>query len=258
MTDLSIIIPVWNERGKIGRDIEAAADFFRRGRISGELIVSDDGSTDGTAETAEAAGSAHRVRLKVLRLPHRGKGHAVRCGMLASSGRIAGFLDSGLCIPLEDVWAGIRLILSGQCEIAHGSRRHADSVIVRPGNRTRRLASDCFRRAASGLFRIPDVLTDTQVGCKFYRGETGRSLYAACRSDGFLFDLEVLVLAKKAGYRVLEFPVHWTSDPDSRLSLVRSLPNLVTEGLSLTRKTRESRFRVPISEFRVPQRKKFN
>lgn len=257
MTDLSIIIPVWNERRKIGRDIEAAAAFFRNRKIAGELIVSDDGSTDGTAEAAGAAGKAHRVALKVLRLPHRGKGHAVRSGMLASSGRIAGFLDSGLCIPYEDVWKGIRLILSGQCEIAHGSRRHAESVIVRPVNRTRRVASDCFRRIASGLFRIPDGLTDTQAGCKFYRGETGRGLYAACRSDGFLFDLEVLVLARKVGYSVMEFPVRWTSDPDSRLSLVRSLPNLVTEGLSLTRKTRESRFRVPSSEFRVPQRKIF-
>ena len=238
MTDLSIIIPVWNERRKIGRDVEAAAAFFRNRKIEGELIVSDDGSTDGTADVAERAGRYAGVRIKILRLPHRGKGHAVRRGMLVSSGRIAGFLDSGLCIPYEDVWRGIRLILSGQCEIAHGSRRHAESVIVRPGNRTRRIASDCFRRVASGLFRIPDGLTDTQAGCKLYRGETGRGLYAACGSDGFLFDLEVLVLARKAGCRVMEFPVHWTSDPDSRLSLIRSMPNLVWESFSLMRRTR--------------------
>ncbi|MDM7924821.1 MAG: glycosyltransferase [bacterium] len=235
MTDLSIIIPVWNERRKIGRDVEAAAVFFRSRKIKGELIVSDDGSRDGTAEAAEAAGKAHRVPLKVLRLPHRGKGHAVRRGMLASSGRVAGFLDSGLCVPYEDIWTGIRWIQSGRCDIAHGSRRHAESVIVRPGNRTRRFASDCFRRVASGLFRVPDGLTDTQVGCKFYRGETGRGLYAACGSDGFLFDLEVLVLARKAGCRVMEFPVHWTSDPDSRLFLIRSLPGIAAEALALLR-----------------------
>ncbi|MBN2202510.1 glycosyltransferase [bacterium] len=236
--DLSIIIPVWNERGKIARDAAAAAAFFRNRGIKGELIVSDDGSTDGTADAAERAGWSAGVQVKILRLPHRGKGHAVRRGMLASSGRVAGFLDSGLCIPYEDVWAGIRLILSGQCEIAHGSRRHANSVILRPGKWTRRIASDCFRRAASGLFRIPDGLTDTQAGCKFYSGDIARALYAACRSDGFLFDLEVIVLARKTGHRILEFPVHWTSDPDSRLSIVRSLPNLVSESIALMRKTR--------------------
>ncbi len=237
MIDLSIIIPVWNERGKIGRDIEAAADFFRRGRITGELIISDDGSTDGTADAAECAGRSAGVRMKVLRLPHRGKGNAVRSGMLASTGHVAGFMDSGLCIPFEDAWKGIGWILSGKCELAHASRRLRESVIIHPGRKSRRLASALFGSAAGLLFDIPTGLTDTQAGCKFYRGDTGRALYTTCRSNGFMFDLEILVMAKRAGYRVLEFPVHWTSDPDSRLSLVRSLPNLVSESIALIRRT---------------------
>lgn len=240
MTDLSIIIPVWNERCKIGRDVEAAAAFFRNHGIKGELIVSDDGSTDGTADAAEHAGRSAGVRVKILRLPHRGKGNAVRCGMLASTGRVAGFMDSGLCIPYEDVWKGIRWIQSGKCDIAHGSRTLPESVIVHPKKKSRRIASAFFRSAAGRLLDIPAGLTDTQAGCKYYASETGRSLYAACRSDGFLFDLEVLVLARKAGYRVMEFPVHWTSDPDSRLSLVRSLPGITAEAVAFRQRIRRS------------------
>jgi dolichyl-phosphate beta-glucosyltransferase len=237
--DLSIVIPVWNEHGKIGRDVAAAADFFRRRRISGELIVSDDGSTDGTAAAAEEAGSACRIRLKVLRLPHLGKGNAVRAGILAATGRIAGFMDSGLCIPFEDTTAGIDWILAGKCDIAHGSRRLGDSVIRRPARLFRRIASDCFRAAAKRLFGIPAGLTDTQAGCKFYRGDAARRLYAACRSDGFAFDLEILMLSRQAGFRIKEFPVHWTSDPDSRLALIGSLPGLAVESFTLIRRMRK-------------------
>jgi dolichyl-phosphate beta-glucosyltransferase len=237
--DLSIVIPVWNERGKIGRDVAAAADFFGRRRMSGELIVSDDGSSDGTADEAVRAGRIHGVPLRVIRLPHRGKGSAVRSGMLAASGRVAGFMDSGLCVPFDDAWTGIRWILDGECEIAHGSRRLAESVILRPANPVRRLASRCFGSLAGRLFDLPSGLTDTQAGCKFYDAAAAAALYAACRSDGFVFDLEILALARRAGYRVREFPVTWTSDPDSRLSLIRSLPALTAESAGLMRRMRE-------------------
>jgi dolichyl-phosphate beta-glucosyltransferase len=236
MTDLSIVIPVWNERRKIGRDVEAAAAFFRIRGMKGELIVSDDGSSDGTADAAERAGSAARVRMRVLRLPHRGKGSAVRAGMLASSGSVAGFMDSGLCIPFEDTAAGIGWIRSGKCDIAHGSRRLPESVIVHPGKGSRRFASACFRAAVGRLFELPPGLSDTQAGCKFYRGDIGRALYAACRSDGFMFDLEILAIARHRDFRVKEFPVHWTSDPDSRLSLIHSLPGIAVETAELIRR----------------------
>jgi dolichyl-phosphate beta-glucosyltransferase len=239
--DLSIVIPVWNERAKISRDVAAAADFFRRRRTSGELIVSDDGSTDGTADEAERAGRISRVPVRMIRLPHRGKGSAVRSGVLASVGRVVGFMDSGLCIPFEDAGTGIEWILTGKCEIAHGSRRLAESVIVRPGKRIRRLTSGCFRAVAGRLFDLPPGLTDTQAGCKFYKAEAARALYAACRSDGFAFDLEILALARRAGFRVKEFPVHWTSDPDSRLSLIRSMPGLTAESLLLLWRLRKEK-----------------
>jgi glycosyltransferase involved in cell wall biosynthesis len=227
--DLSIVIPVFNEQRKIERDLAAASGFLARRRLSGEIIVSDDGSADGTADAAEEFGRAEGGPVVVLRNPHRGKGAAVRAGMTASTGAIALFLDSGLCVPYEDLDAGLAMIRSGECDIAHGSRRHAASRILRPQARSRRAASRAFRWAAAAFLGIPRNLTDTQVGCKIYRGAVARELYGACRTEGFAFDLEIILRAKAAGHAIGEFPIRWTSDPDSRLSFSRTPWGLIRD-----------------------------
>jgi glycosyltransferase involved in cell wall biosynthesis len=228
--DLSIVIPVYNERLKIAGDVVAAAIFLRKRRIKGEVIVVDDGSADGTAEEARRAGVSERAPLSVVRLErHRGKGAAVRAGILKARGKIALFIDSGLCIPYGDLAAGIEWIRGGECEIAHASRRLAESVIIRPPKRTRRLSSWLFRQFVFRAFNLPVELTDTQVGCKIYDGRIARELYGACRSEGFAFDVEIILRAVRDRCRIREFPVHWTSDPDTRLSLLRTAGKMVME-----------------------------
>jgi glycosyltransferase involved in cell wall biosynthesis len=234
--DLSIVIPVYNERQKIAGDVAAAAVFLKKRRIKGEIIVADDGSADGTAGEAHRAGTAVGAPLSVVRLErHRGKGAAVRAGILKSQGKITLFIDSGLCIPYEDLAVAIGWIRGGACEIAHASRRLAGSVVVRPPKRTRRLTSWLFRRFAFRAFALPAELTDTQVGCKIYDGKIARKLYGECRSEGFAFDLEIILMAVRAGCRIREFPVHWTSDPDTRLSLLRTPKTLIIDLMKLKR-----------------------
>ncbi len=221
--DLSIVIPAFNEAAKIERDVLAAEAFLAGEALEGEILVVDDGSDDATCEAACAVGLRPGTRLRVLRFErHAGKGRAVREGMLRTEGRIVMFADAGLCVPFDNALRGMKLIEGGPCEIAHGSRKLASSLITLPQPFYRRAISKLFRAVVHAVMGIPWRLTDTQCGFKLYRGDVGRELYAATRSDGFVFDVEVLLRALRRGYRVKEFPVEWCCDIDSRLHPARS------------------------------------
>jgi len=217
--DFSIIIPAFNEGPKIATDVLAAAEFLGENFNSGEIIVVDDGSTDDTAENAEIPTPAN-VNLHVIRYDdNRGKGYAVRRGILESRGDEVLFADSGLCIPYENALRGRRLLRSGVCDIAHGSRKRPDSRIVKSHLKSRQLASTLFLWLLRLCMHIPRHLTDTQCGFKMYKGDVARIIYSECKSTGFTFDIETILRAQKKGYRIEEFPVEWTADTDTRLVL---------------------------------------
>ncbi len=234
--DLSIVIPAFNERHKIGPDVRAAAAFLRGEGLSGEIIVVDDGSTDGTgAEARNEPVGAGVVRRVVRHERNHGKGCGVRTGLLESVGDYAMFADSGLCMPFRNALRGLALLSGGTCEIAHGSRRLPGSVVLRSTGPYRRALSGLFSRTIPPLVGTPPHLTDTQCGFKLYRGDVARELYAQCRCDGFMFDIEVILRAVRAGYRIEEFPVEWQSDPDTRLRVIRAIPQSLSELLSIRR-----------------------
>lgn len=228
--ELSIVIPAYNEAHKIALDVEAAGRFLAEQQMTGEVIVSDDGSQDQTAQTARACSVPAGVTLRVIEQEkNRGKGAAVRAGVLASTGRYVLFADSGVCIPYEQAMRGLTLLRANKCELAHASRKRVDSVIVNPQPLHRRILSRVFRFAADVYLGVPYRLTDTQCGFKMYKGELGRRLYSQCRTDGFLFDLEIIHLARRAGARIAEFPVTWSCDPDTRLRTGRTAVRTIVE-----------------------------
>jgi dolichyl-phosphate beta-glucosyltransferase len=218
MPKLSIVIPVFNEQNKISRDILAADHFLTSEGLAGEIIIIDDGSGDDTAKIAEKVARTIRSECVIESLKeHRGKGFAVRTGILKSRGDFVVFSDSGCCIPYEEIQLGVDLISSGRCQIAHGSRKLASCYILQPQPLYRQLCSKIFH-----WFLIHDIkrlgsLTDTQCGFKVYRGDIARELYSSSRIDGFMFDIEIILLALSNGHPILEFPVSWRCDPDSRL-----------------------------------------
>jgi dolichyl-phosphate beta-glucosyltransferase len=241
MLELSIVIPAYNEANKIGHDILAAATFLQENRMAGEVIVVDDGSSDDTAAWAQKVRLPRDVTLKVIRLErNRGKGHAVRTGILQSTGKVVMFADCGSCIPYPQALDGLALLEKKACQVAVGSRRSVDSTIVQNQSLYRRLCSLAFRVALRILLPELRHLDDTQCGFKLYEGSLARTLFAQARIDGFLFDVEVLVLAERHGAKICQFPVLWTCDRDSRLSAAQHSKSVLRE-LWAIRKERDTR-----------------
>ncbi len=221
--DLSIVIPAYEEGHKIARDVTAAAQFFCAHDLRGEILVVDDGSSDNTAQAAKEVPVPEDVERRVIRYEaHRGKGYGVRTGMVQTTGQYAMFADCGLCIPYDNVLTGLELLKSGACDIAHGSRRHLQSNILRDQPWHRRLISRTFKATVRTILGVPREFTDTQCGFKIYRGDVARELYGQCVTDGFLFDIEIILRALRKGYRIREFPVQWACDRDTRLSVART------------------------------------
>lgn len=226
--DFSIIIPAYEESGKIAVDIKMASEFLVGNDLHGEIIVVDDCSSDNTAQIAKGVDVPPSVTLKVLRYePHRGKGYAVRTGIAASTGDYVMFADSGYCVPFGNSLLGLEEIKDGNADIANASRRHIASDILRDQPFHRRVCSRIIRWIVKILLGLPRGITDTQCGFKVYKGDIARELYGQCISEGFMFDVEIILRAHKKGYRIVEFPIEWSCDPDTRLSVVRTpLPAL--------------------------------
>ncbi len=236
--DLSIVVPVFNESAKIARDIRSAAAFLNDNSMEGEIIVVDDGSVDDTAKAAgkAEAGLPQGARLELIRTEHRGKGHAVRTGMKATQGDYVMFADSGGCVSFSDTLKGLQLIKHQRCDIAHGSRKMKDCHILRKQSAYRRLCSRLFHWLVIKDMGVPAELTDTQCGFKIYKGDVGRHLYDECITDGYTFDIEVVLRAVQEGYKIKEFALDWVCDPDSRLSPARNSWQILRELLRIRRK----------------------
>jgi len=233
---LSIVIPAFDEGKKISRDVLAAAEFIAGHGLKGEVIVVDDGSSDDTGTRAREVVNPSEVRQTVIRADiHRGKGFAIRTGILASLGEYVMFADSGLTVPFENALKGLRLLQEGSCELAHGSRRLPGSIIRRDQDWDRKITSRLFHEVVVRWMHLPPHLTDTQCGFKLYRGDIARTLYAECLTEGFMFDIEIIIRAVNHGYRIAEFPVEWTCDRDSRISIRRSSRQILKEARFIRR-----------------------
>jgi len=207
---LSVVIPCFNEVGKIEKDISAAVEYFRGRTYSFELILVDDGSTDGTAEIL---GQAKAGAMAVCYRPNRGKGYAVRTGMLRATGRYRLFADAGLCVPFSEIEKGLALLEAG-ADVAIGSRKLAASQVARQQAGYRRLGSTVFGFLVRNWMGLR--YSDTQCGFKLFTAQAAERLFSAARIDGFMFDAETLINARRFGLTVREFPVEWRADPDSR------------------------------------------
>jgi dolichyl-phosphate beta-glucosyltransferase len=223
---LSIVVPAYNESRRLGSALEQIRSYVEGRRMRAEVIVVDDGSSDGTSEVVERFDTG-ALPVRLLRnVRNRGKGYAVRRGMRKARGQVLLMTDADQSTPIGEIEKLLPHFESG-FEVVIGSRDHPESDISTHQGLVRRLLGVTLR-ALRRWIMLRDIC-DTQCGFKIFTQEAARRIFAAQRVHGFLFDCEVLLLARQMGYRIREVGVTWCNDPDSRVRAVRdSLRMLVS------------------------------
>jgi dolichyl-phosphate beta-glucosyltransferase len=218
------VIPAYNEAGRIRDSLERLHAWLTvPGRVPGpvEILVVDDGSRDDTAAiVAGIASAAGGVPLRLLRNGvNRGKGYSLKHGLLLAAGTHVLLSDADFSTPIDELPRLLSPVASGECDIAIGSRGLAGSNVA--------LRQPIWRQSMGRIFnRIVRLLTglpfrDTQCGFKLMRREAAAPLFRAARVERFAYDVEILVLARKAGLRVREVPVLWRDAPGSKVHAVK-------------------------------------
>ena len=214
----SIVVPAHNESRRLSGTLPRMIEYASRLDESVEVIVVDDGSTDDTADIATSIGRACGFVTVLRNERNRGKGTAVRRGMLAARLGHVLFTDVDLSTPIEEA-AKLRAALTRGADVAIGSRRLAESDIQARQPWLREVAGRTFSGLVSILL-LPGI-RDSQCGFKAFRRSAARELFGRQRLEGFGFDAEVLWLARRLGYRIAEVPIVWRDDRRSNVRLLR-------------------------------------
>lgn len=209
---LSIVIPAYNERERIVATIGAIASHISDLGFPWELLIADDGSKDDTVALCE---DLQLANLRVLKAPQNGgKGSAVRRGMLAAHGSYILFADADNSTPIEEVSKLLSRLEKDGFDVAVGSRA-AEGAEEGKKSLLRKVLSGGLRWMVKHIFFIP--VKDTQCGFKMYTHDAAQKLHAKQTIMGFSFDLEILYLASKYGYKIAEVPVAWVDAPGSKV-----------------------------------------
>lgn len=213
---ISLIFPAYNEVRRIAETVREAKAYFESRQFSYEIIVSADG-TDGTREViADMAKTDSTLRV-IGSAERRGKGYGIRQAIPLTSGTYVGFADADNKTPITE-FDKVEPLLS-QYDIVIGSRGLSESAIEQAQPFYRQIGSKGFgiyMRAITGLTDIKD----TQCGFKFFRRPVAVDLFSRQRVDGYMYDVEILYLARKTGYTIGQVPIRWRDDHDSRLQLL--------------------------------------
>jgi dolichyl-phosphate beta-glucosyltransferase len=216
---LTIVIPVYKEATRLPASLEAIRTFA--GGMDAEVIFVDDGSPDDSVAVIEAFVAKHGLaNFRTIRYtPNRGKGYAVKTGMLAAAGELVLMSDTDLSTPLDD-FSKLKTAIDAGADIACGSRAVAGAHIgVRPPLR-RRISSRVFNL----LVRAAGVrgIRDTQCGFKLFRAAAAKAIFATLRTERFAFDVEMIAKARRLGYKLVEVPVNWDYSDNSTVRLLSS------------------------------------
>ncbi len=209
---LSVVIPAYNEENRLGPTLARIQEYLGAQGYTFQILVVDNGSEDRTAEVAREAG------VEVIEEPRRGKGAAVRAGMLAARGEYLLFSDADLSTPIEEVEKLMDELRAGS-DVAIASRGLRESKLVKRQPWYREFVG----RAGNVLVRLIALrgIADTQCGFKLFPREIAQRVFLAQRLRGAAFDVEVLFIVRHAGWEIAEVPVTWIDSPDTRFSRVR-------------------------------------
>jgi glycosyltransferase involved in cell wall biosynthesis len=229
----SAVLPAFNEAVRIRDTLLATMAYLEKVSPQSEIIVVNDGSTDRTGDVVRQVFAEHRFRSALLleNFPNHGKGAAVRKGLLAANWPVAAFFDADLSTPIEELSKIIDPIAAGEVDIAFGSRALDRKLIGRHQPWRREQAGRVFNlivRLATGL-----PFWDTQCGFKAFRMQSCRQIIEAAKIDGFGFDVELLLLAQRAGLKLREIPVRWNHYEGSKVHFIHDSLRMLREVMVL-------------------------
>jgi dolichyl-phosphate beta-glucosyltransferase len=239
---LSIVIPAYNESPRLPQTLNALIDFLARDGRKSEVIVVDDGSTDDTSAKVRELETLHR-NVKLIRLPqNRGKGYAVRTGVVNASGAVVLFADADGATPFEELYRLEAQLVAG-ARIAIGSRGLRSRQTRVEARFYRRVLGRAFHTVVRA-FAIRGI-ADTQCGFKLFDAEVAHDLFSRMRMTGYSFDVEVLLMALRSGYRVAEVPVNWTHQAGSKVHVIRDGLVMVRDVLRIRANALRGLYRKP-------------
>ena len=221
---VSVIIPAFNEENRLPITLGETMDYFVRRGEPFEILVVDDGSRDATPAFVErfAHTHTHPACLGVKRLSYggnRGKGYAVRYGMLRAQGDLRLFCDADLATPVEEYGIILKAMRDSEAAIGIGSRPLRESNLMVHQPWYREMLGRGFNKAVQAL-AVPDI-SDTQCGFKIFTAQAAEDVFSRCRLDGFAFDCEALYIACRLGYKIAEVPIRWSHKDGSKVNMLR-------------------------------------
>jgi dolichyl-phosphate beta-glucosyltransferase len=232
---LSIVIPAYNEEARLSNTLPQVAEFVEAQDYRAEVIVIDDGSTDRTAAIVEEMAAQYPC-VRLIRAAHGGKGHAVKIGMLQVQSEYAFLCDADLAMPITELPKFLPPRQNGY-QIAIGSREGKGAVRYNePGYR------HLMGRVFNWLVKIMAVpgFEDTQCGFKCFHCSTTRDLFSLQTINGFGFDVEVLYIAQKRDYKIVEVPIQWYYQSESKVHPIKDTIRMVKDMLTVRRNDRRA------------------
>ena len=222
----SVIIPAYNEAARLPSYLKEIQAYFEGRDEAYEVIVVDDGSRDGTADRVrEVAAGRSGVTVHAVDR-NRGKGHAVRAGMARAVGELRLMADADGATPIAEA-ARLEAAVAAGADLAVGSRVLEDPAVIREVRTHRQLSGHVFNFLLRRLGVAP--VLDTQCGFKLFRGAVASALFPHVTTDGFGFDVELLMLARRRGFRITEVAVSWADQPGSKVHVLREGPRMLLE-----------------------------
>ena len=216
---VSIVIPAYNESKRIGRCVQDVQSFFKASGADLEVLIVVEKSSDDTANIARKNITVPFIRV-IENQVHKGKGYAVRQGMLQTQGEIVFFMDADLSTPLAEVYHFLGHFKEHpETHVVIGNRQHQHSEIIKRQISLRQKMGQTFNFFVH-LFAIQGI-KDTQCGFKAFRKQCVKPVFENQKLNGFAFDVEVLMLARALNYKIDELPVKWINSPDSKVRIVQ-------------------------------------
>lgn len=235
---LGIVIPAYNEEERLPRTLARVTEYYAAQEYTWRVLVVSDGSTDRTDEIVRAF-AEHGSPVGLLAYaPNRGKGAAVRAGMLSLDADLLLFCDADLATPQEETSKLLSAIEIG-AEVAIGSRPVTGAELEIRQPLYREMLGRLFNRAVQ-LLAVPGI-DDTQCGFKLFTRDAAREVFSRCKLDGFGFDFESIMIARDLGLKIAEVPIRWSHQEGSKVSMLRDGPRMLGDLIRLRRAGRKGR-----------------